>query len=698
VSDYPGAGWPWPERRPQGKPLRVAAVLPSATTDMAWSQSMSSALKTVQQDLGGESAMEPKISENMADVSVAAADSSVKVSETWTGSFTDVALMGKAAEALISAGADVLTGTSEAAIGSVNAAKERGSVLWFGNEQDQASWAPNLVVACRVYDWTGIIKEMNAQRKAGKLRRARRQRMPSFIRKEIRNMRPKYLVAILVLLALALPASPAHASGVVSVCDAAHLTAALTGGGTVTFTCSGTITLTSTLTIAANTTIDGTGQTVTISGNKAVRVFQVNSGVTLNLKRLTVANGYVDLYDPNPRGAGVMNSGGTLIIDNSTISGNYTLYGAGVYSAGGSVTVRNSNFVGNYTYSTLDSYGGGSGVYIVGGTLDVVDSTFSGNDNDGLGGGVYLGGGTLKVSNSTFSGNSASDGGAIHAPSGTLTISNSTFTGNYAAIFGGGVSIGNASLTVINSTFSGNAAFLGGASFSSGGTAILRNTIAANSAGGKECRGLITDLGGNLSYPDSTTCPGIHLNPLLGPLQDNGGPTKTMALGAGSPAIDAADDATCAAPPVNNLDQRGITRPQGAHCDIGAFEQQNLTLPHPLSIDIKPGSDPNSLNCRNAKEVIAVAILTTDAFDAATVDHTTVGFEGASETHVDKKTGEPARHEEDVDGDGDMDLVFHFRLGDARLTCASTEAGLRGATKEGQPISGADFVRMVGGG
>ena len=104
-------------------------------------------------------------------------------------------------------------------------------------------------------------------------------------------MRPKYLVTILILLALAVPASPAYAGGVVSVCDEAHLLAALAGGGTVTFSCSGTITLTAEITIAADTTIDGSGQTVTISGNHAVRVFNVNSGVTLNLNELTVADG-----------------------------------------------------------------------------------------------------------------------------------------------------------------------------------------------------------------------------------------------------------------------------------------------------------------------------------------------------------------------------------------------------------------------
>ena len=118
-------------------------------------------------------------------------------------------------------------------------------------------------------------------------------------------MRTKHLVAILVLLALAVPASPAHAGGVVSVCDEAHLLAALAGGGTVTFSCSGTITLTAEIVIAADTTIDGSGQTVIISGNNAVRVFTVNPGVTLNLNELTVANGYVD----SGSGGGIFNDG-----------------------------------------------------------------------------------------------------------------------------------------------------------------------------------------------------------------------------------------------------------------------------------------------------------------------------------------------------------------------------------------------------
>ena len=268
-------------------------------------------------------------------------------------------------------------------------------------------------------------------------------------------MRTRHFMIALVLLVLALPASPAQAGGVVSACNETALTAALAGGGTVTFSCSGTITVTSTLGIAADVTIDGSGQNVVLSGGGAVGVFVVKPGVTLNLNKLTVADGKAD------SGGGILNDGGTVTVSNSTFSGNSAGYGGGIVNDGGTVT----------------------------------------------------------VSNSTFSGNSAEVGGGIETSSGTAT---------------------------------------------------LENTLVANSPAGGNCSGTITDGGGNLSYGDAT-CPGVNGDPKLGPLQANGGPTQTMALGAGSAARDAADDAICAAPPVNNLDQRGVARPQGAHCDIGAL-------------------------------------------------------------------------------------------------------------------------------
>ncbi len=389
-------------------------------------------------------------------------------------------------------------------------------------------------------------------------------------------MRPKYLNTILVLLALALPASPAHAAGIVSICDEAHLRAALIGGGSVTFSCSGTITLTAEITIAANATVDGSGQNVTISGNNAVRVFTVNPGVTLNLNRLTVANGWYAHGD----GGGIYNAG-TLTIANSTLSNNSATgdlysYGGGIVNGNGTVTVSNSTFSGNWAHS--------GGAILNCGTLAVSSSTFSGNSAKGFGGGgggIYNACGTVTVSNSTFSGNSANEqgsGGAI-CNRDTLIVSNSTFSGNSANYGVGGAIItgvygGPGLLNVINSTFSGNRAHSAGGIYLYGGTATFKNTIVANNRPGGNCGGaIVVDGGGNLSYP-GTACPGINADPLLGPLQNNGGPTETMAPGPGSAALDAANDVICAAPPVNNLDQRGITRPWGAHCDIGAVEQQ----------------------------------------------------------------------------------------------------------------------------
>jgi hypothetical protein len=138
--------------------------------------------------------------------------------------------------------------------------------------------------------------------------------------------------------------------------------------------------------------------------------------------------------------------------------------------------------------------------------------------------------------------------------------------------------------------------------------------------------------------------------------------------------------------PTFNLDPSGSVVTVGENITTGAT---------PVEIDVKPGSSPNSINCRNANAVIAVAILTNDHFDATTVDHATVVFASASEIHVDRRTGTPRRHEEDVDADGDLDLVFHFNYGATSLTCSSTEGTLEGKTFDGVMIRGTDYVRSV---
>ena len=256
---------------PPAKPFRIAVVMPSATTDMAFSQSMFDALKAVQAEMGGETAVELAYSEGMFKVPDAAAairdyasqgydlviahgsqygasvqevapdfpqtafawgtnvdtfglpnvyaytaaaeeggyvngvlaaklstskiigvtgpvevgdaktyvdgftngvkatDPGITLNVTWTGSFSDVALMTEAANTHIAAGADVLTGSSQSVVGSIGAAKDKGGGLWFGTQSDQASLAPDQVVSSQIYDWTGVVKDMIAKVKAGTL-------------------------------------------------------------------------------------------------------------------------------------------------------------------------------------------------------------------------------------------------------------------------------------------------------------------------------------------------------------------------------------------------------------------------------------------------------------------------------------------------------------------------------------------------
>lgn len=141
----------------------------------------------------------------------------------------------------------------------------------------------------------------------------------------------------------------------------------------------------------------------------------------------------------------------------------------------------------------------------------------------------------------------------------------------------------------------------------------------------------------------------------------------------------------------------GVTQNPTLPCDNVVYDFTSAGPPPSteVALDIKPGSDPNSINCDISKGVVSAAVLTTETFDALTVDDTTVTFEGAAESHVNRRTGEPIRHEEDVDDDGDLDLVLHFRLGDTDLTCDSTEGTLIGETFDGVTVEGTDSVRML---
>jgi hypothetical protein len=178
-----------------------------------------------------------------------------------------------------------------------------------------------------------------------------------------------------------------------------------------------------------------------------------------------------------------------------------------------------------------------------------------------------------QINETTVSNNQSSgSGGGIDNHGAYLTIVNSTLSGNTAGGGGGGIIHSGGSLTLRSTTIANNSASIGGG-LSNYGYPNLYNTIIANNSGGDCARyttsinshdyNLDSDGSCNLTQPHDL--PGI--DPLLGSLANNGGPTWTHALLSGSPAIDAGDDTVCPA-----TDQRGVTRPQGPHCDIGAFE------------------------------------------------------------------------------------------------------------------------------
>ncbi len=289
-------------------------------------------------------------------------------------------------------------------------------------------------------------------------------------------------------------------------------------GSTIQFGVTGAIDLGSGLTINSNMTITGPGaSSVAVKGggpSSNFSVFTVNSGVTASISGLTISNGNAGY------GGGVYNAYGTLTLTNDTLSGNSAADGGGIF---------------NY--------------------------------------------GTATLTNDTLSGNSAADGGGVFN-FGILTLTDDTISGNSAQYNGGGVNAyGTATLT--NDTISGNSAYDddGGGVCIISGTATLNNTVVANSPSGGDIYGsvsgsnnLIDDGSGGL---DPTTNL-LDVDPMLAPLGNYGGPTHTMPLLPGSPAIDAGSNALI--PTGITTDQRGEPRIVNGTVDIGAVESQGYTL------------------------------------------------------------------------------------------------------------------------
>ena len=351
--------------------------------------------------------------------------------------------------------------------------------------------------------------------------------------------------------------------------------AAAAPGDTINFnlTYPATITLVSPLQISTNLTISGPGSSsLTISGNKTVSVLMVWGGATVNISGVAIANGN------GFEGGGIYSLASTLTLENVTLTNNSAPgYGGGIFNYAGTMTLDNCTVSAN----SASEYGGG--IFNYGGTVIVSSSTVSGNQSAYDGGGIYNMGGTLNLTNSTLSGNSAGiNGGAIWSSNyGAVTLTSVTFSGNSAPHGGGlsnyyysGVTLKNAVLA--NST--------GGNCWSLGGTATSNGY---NLSDDSSCAGLLT-----ATTDRNNTAAGLDTNGL----QDNGGPTKTVALLSTSPAIDAVPLSACTQSDgltALSTDQRGVTRPQGSACDIGAFELVEIADFPAFSakLDVRPGSN-----------------------------------------------------------------------------------------------------------
>jgi CSLREA domain-containing protein len=296
----------------------------------------------------------------------------------------------------------------------------------------------------------------------------------------------------------------------------------------------------------------GAGQTI-IDGNGLGRAFAFYGQITV--VGVTVTGGKAPFAGCECGGAFEVRQGGFLTLVNSVVQGNSAPGGGG----GVDVDSKSKAILQNVLVSQNTSPSNGGGVHVGPvegntGTLEMTNVTISGNSTTaGAKGGGLDNEGSTTATNVTFAGNSsASDGGAIlNASAGTLSLTNSTIATNIAS--GLGVGIRN---------------------LASSANVTLRNTIVSDG-----CSGAVASQGHNLDA--GASCGFVALgdlqatDPRLGPLANNGGSIglPTMALLAGSRAIDAGDNAACP-----TTDARGVSRPQGAVCDIGAYENAPAAL------------------------------------------------------------------------------------------------------------------------
>jgi nitrous oxidase accessory protein NosD len=327
-------------------------------------------------------------------------------------------------------------------------------------------------------------------------------------------------------------------------------------------------------------TIVGPPAGLTLDGGGVSRLFQIDMarpGDAVSIAGLTLTHGSADY------GGAVVNVDAALTLSKTVVSRNAADAGGGVFVAGGSLTLTDSTVSGNTagTGTYRYDYSGGGGIFASPDTsVTITRSTISGNRGIGWGGGILVThGSSFTMTGSTVSGNAATDsisnGGGICLLSVTsAAIRNSTIAYNSAGWFVGGILPSNSNLTIESTIVSNNTA--AAAESDLVGTAKVTFSLIGNAAGAA----LDPASANNL----------LNLDPRLAPLADNGGPTWTHALLAGSPAVDAGSNPAGLA-----TDQRGPGFPRltGLAADIGAFEAP--FVPAVVSVAVNGGAAQRSL-------------------------------------------------------------------------------------------------------
>jgi hypothetical protein len=370
------------------------------------------------------------------------------------------------------------------------------------------------------------------------------------------------------------------------------LAAAIPAGGVITFNCGGgkqTIPFPLTLVVGSNNppviidgndsiTFDGTGITTGM-----IAIFGGTSALPhVTFKHLAIANGNITT---GLNAGGAIQNFGDLTLDNVELRDNHSS-GAGAIFQEPRTGCQTPTLYATGCLFQNNSTGGGA-ISIQGGIASIEQSTFLGNSAPSAGAIQIYGNSTFQVDatidSCTFISNTATSytGGAIAIellnPGSAVRIVNDTFTGNSVVSSGYGAAIYAAAgpLSITNCTIAGNhGGAAGGAVYFAAPATRMNNTIIASNSGGNCSFAPGSTFAGahNLQFGDSTCTGATVADPLLGSLADNNGTTQTMALGAGSPAIDAGDASLAPA-----VDQRGFPRTDGDHDgkllpDIGAFE------------------------------------------------------------------------------------------------------------------------------